>query len=113
MTPAPDSESRLPVGSSARSSVGLTHDRAGDGDPLALAAGQLVRVVVQPVAQADTFQGDRGPAAALAGEACRCRAGRSATLSSAVTPSREVELLEDEPDGEGAQRGELVVAQAS
>ena len=55
-TPAPDAESRLPVGSSASSSGGLADHGAGDGDPLPLAAGELVRPVVEAVAEADPLQ---------------------------------------------------------
>ena len=40
--------------------------RPGDRDALLLAAGELRRVVVQPVAQADALEQLRGPVAALA-----------------------------------------------
>ena len=43
---------------------GFRDDRAGDGDPLLLAAGQLGRLVVEPVAEAQAFE--RGLRAALA-----------------------------------------------
>ena len=37
--------SRLPVGSSAKMSDGIVHERAGDGHALDLAAGELVRLM--------------------------------------------------------------------
>ena len=46
-------ESRLPVGSSAKTTLGPADERPGHGDPLLLAAGQLGRPVVEPVAEAD------------------------------------------------------------
>ena len=49
MISSPVALSRLPVGSSARSSDGLAHQRAGDGHALPLAAGELVRLVVHAV----------------------------------------------------------------
>jgi hypothetical protein len=51
-TSAPDVESRLPVGSSAKTTSGRP-TRPGARDPLLLAAGQLARPVPEPVAQAD------------------------------------------------------------
>ena len=47
----PVSLSRLAVGSSARTMSGPRHQGAGDGHPLALPAGQLVGLVLQPVGQ--------------------------------------------------------------
>ncbi len=48
--------SRLPVGSSARSKLRVVDQRACDRDALLLAAGQLIRVVAEPLAQADALQ---------------------------------------------------------
>ena len=59
-------ESRLPVGSSAIRSGAAVDQRPGDGDALLLAAGELRRLVVEPVAQADPLEQRRGPVAALA-----------------------------------------------
>ena len=50
-TSAPDVESRLPVGSSAKTIVGPAHQRPGARHPLLLATGQLARPVAEPVAQ--------------------------------------------------------------
>ena len=66
MTPAPEAESRLPVGSSASSSGGLADHRPGDRHPLPLAAGQLVRPVVEPVPEPDPLQRGLGPPPPLA-----------------------------------------------
>ena len=46
-------ESRLPVGSSAKTIVGPADQRAGDRDPLLLAAGELVGLVGEPVTEPD------------------------------------------------------------
>ena len=40
---------------------GLAHDGTGDGHTLALAAGQLIGPVIQPVGKADGFQRGPGP----------------------------------------------------
>ncbi len=50
------SGSRLPVGSSARTSCGIVDERARDGDPLLLAAGQLLGQGVHPVLQTDPLE---------------------------------------------------------
>ena len=72
--------------------------RAGDRDPLPLAAGQLVRPVVEPVAQADPVQRRLGPPPPLAAAARRRRAGRRRRCPARGTPGGEVELLEHEAD---------------
>ena len=53
---SPVSASRLPVGSSASRTRGWLTERPGDGGPLHLAAGQLARLVLQAVAQADALE---------------------------------------------------------
>ena len=89
--------SRLPVGSSARTSAGLGHDRARERDPLLLAARELVREVVAAVGEPD-----RSSASAA-------RARRSSRLDARVEqrqldvrergrPRDQVERLEDEAD---------------
>ncbi len=50
--------------------------RAGDGDPLAFAAGELVRAVREPVAEADPDQGRLGAPLPLLLRQRRRRAGR-------------------------------------
>ena len=52
-TSAPRRESRLPVGSSAKTICGRLRERPGDGDTLLLTAGELGRPVREPVAEAD------------------------------------------------------------
>ncbi len=46
-------ESRLPVGSSARMKIGIVHQAAGDGRALLLTAGELRRAMLEAIAQAD------------------------------------------------------------
>ena len=76
-------ESRLPVGSSARSSGGLVDQGAGDGHALLLAAGQLRRLVVQPVAQADALeQRPRARDGLRARSSCAVGVGRAASSRS-------------------------------
>ena len=92
------------------------HDRrpvdqgAGDRHPLALAAGELRRPGRRAVGQADGGQRlERAPAA---------QSGRRARVEQAVGDVvqrgrvlGQEELLEDEADAGGAQRGELPVGQ--
>ena len=59
------SESRLPVGSSARITFGLGDQRARDGDALLLAARHLVRVVVDALGEPDALQRLARPLVAL------------------------------------------------
>ena len=76
-TLAPFSESRLPVGSSATSSAGSMHERARDRRALHLAAGDLLRVVRQPMRDADALGQRAGPRFGLGAASCR-PAGRAA-----------------------------------
>ena len=50
-------------------------DRAGDRHALALAAGELLRAVVQAVPEPDALERRRAARACAARPACRCRAG--------------------------------------
>ena len=52
--------SRLPVGSSARSSA-VARDRAGQRGPLRLALGELVRIGLGASGEADGLQAREGP----------------------------------------------------
>ena len=61
MISTPVFESRLPVGSSASRIDGVVDQGAGDGHALALAARQLVRLVVHAVAELDLHQRVLGP----------------------------------------------------
>ena len=109
-TPAPEAESRLPVGSSASSSGRLADHRAGDRDPLPLAAGELVRPVPEPVAEPDPVQRGLGapPALLLRHAGVEQPVGH---VVHRVTPGGQVELLEDEADPAGPQRGQLPVGE--
>ena len=64
MTSAPGAVSRLPVGSSANRIAGPADERPGDGDALALAAGELVGRWPEPVPEADALERRRAPAPA-------------------------------------------------
>src|SRR6266511_3657067 len=75
----------------------LVHEGAGDRDALALAARQLVRLVVHAVAQAHAFEGPRGLGAPLPGRHPGVDQ-RQLHVVERVGAREEVELLEDEPD---------------
>ena len=88
------------TGSSPTISFGLERQRAGDADALALAAGELVRVVAPSApAQADALE-QRGDALAalLAARRCRARCSGSPTISPADMRGieRRVRILEDD-----------------
>ncbi len=88
---------------------GIVDEGAGDGDALLLAAGEFVGAVVEALAEADLFEEF-------------LRAGGFVVDFVAVDEwegdvvdgggaAQEVELLEDEADGFGADVGELVVVE--
>jgi hypothetical protein len=83
---------------------------AGDGDALDLAAGQLARIVVGPVAEPDLVEGLAGPVHPLAAPHAPVQQGRGDVLQRAG-PAEQVEPLEHEPDGRVAQLGAAVVGQ--
>jgi hypothetical protein len=88
----------------------IARHRPGDGDALPLTAGQLMRFVVHPVAEADTFECGRRPLAALGGP----QPGVEEPVGHVVQrrhPGREVELLEHEADAPRPQGGQLGVGQ--
>ena len=90
-------ESRLPVGSSASRIERLVDQGAGDGDALALAAGELVGLVVHAVAQADPLQRRARPLPPLGAR----EAGvdqRQLDVVQGVGARQQVEGLEDEAD---------------
>ena len=107
-TPAPDFESRLPVGSSARMIAGTLRDRPRDRDALALAAGELRWPEVEPVTEADALQRGAGERAALPER----HAGVEHPGGDVVDRGHrllEVEGLEDKADLVGSQSRELTV----
>ena len=97
MTPAPDFESRLPVGSSASTIDGRLTMAARDGDPLALAAAEMARDVVDAVRQPDAFECLGGPAPTFGRCDTAVQQAHGDVLQCAETVEQE-ELLEDEPD---------------
>ena len=107
---APDRLSRLPVGSSAKTIAGRADERAGDRHALALAAGELRRVVRQPVAEPDPLEHLARPLAALAGRRARVEQAGGDVLQRAH-PVEQEELLEDEADLARPQRRQRAVAE--
>ena len=75
--------SRLPVGSSASSSARIVDQRAGDRHALLLAAGELVRVVVEPRRRARRRRAPRARARAAPARATRRRRAAAAPRSRA------------------------------
>jgi hypothetical protein len=89
----------------------IANHGTGDRHPLPLAAGQLIGAVGQAVPHPHLLQGLCGPPPPFA--------QRDATVEQPVghvvqhrNADREMELLEDETDDAGPQRGELTVGQA-
>ena len=100
--------SRLPVGSSARRSGGSCHERAGDRDALLLAAGELVRRVVQAIGEADGSQRLERALGPLAGRDAAVDERQLHVLERGGA-RQEVEPLEHEPDQPVAHHGAGVV----
>jgi hypothetical protein len=67
---------------------------ASDGDSLLLPAGELARLVVEPVAQPEPREQVRRPAARVAG----VERGRHRDVLDRGQRRQQVEVLEDEPD---------------
>ena len=103
-------ESRLPVGSSAKTTVGLRHQGAGDRHALLLAARELGRAVLAAVGQPDLARSPVDPRRARACGRRSCSGSRM--FSSARQHRQQVEELEHEPDVVAAQLGELLVVHA-
>ena len=89
--------------------MALADDGAGDRDPLALAAGELVGIVAGPIGEAELLE--RGHAGDRAPYAPECRRARAAatTFSSGGQTREQVEVLEDVADGPPA-KARLVVS---
>ena len=100
--------SRLPVGSSARTRSRLVHERAGDGDALLLAAGELRRPVVGPVAEPERFEQGAGAGRRLRERPAADQRRHRHVFERAELGQQVVEL-EDEPDRAVAEVGERLV----
>ena len=88
----------------------VADDGAGDRDPLAFAAGELVRAVAVPVCEADAVERAPCPPAALrAGDAGVEQAVRDVVHRGHAVG--EVELLEHEPDPVRPQRRQCPVVE--
>ena len=107
---SPALRSRSPVGSSHSSSVGIGHDRARDADALLLAAGQLPRIVLGALGEADDFQRDARALSPLRLRQLRQQQRQLDVLLGRQHGQQVVEL-EDEPDVLRAPLRELAAAQ--
>ena len=106
ITVSPVAKSRLPVGSSASSSAGLTTKARASATRCCSPPGEHPRIVAQPLAQAD-------PPQHLGGQ--RPRVGSALQLErqhhvlQRVQVGEQLEALEDEADLLGADRGARVL----
>ena len=102
--------SRLPVGSSARTTSGSLIKRTRNRDALLLAAGKLTRMMIFATSEADRFEHLIGPLAQLR----RCcnvalrKASGSSTFSSAEVRGEEIEVLKNETEFLIANVGKLI-----
>ena len=106
----PEAWSRLPVGSSARISAGIGDQRPGDGHALLLAAGQLRRLVVDAVAEAEPLERRRRAARPLGAPDALVEQRRRDVLERG-RPRQQVVGLEHEPDRPAPDAGEAVVVE--
>ncbi len=104
--------SRLPVGSSAKSSKGSAAMRAGDRDPLLLAAGKLGRRVAFAPFETHALERERGPRAALRGLEAAIDERQLHVLERRRAPQK-IEALEHEAQIVAAQKAALVARQAA
>ena len=103
--------SRLPVGSSASTQRRRGDQGPGHRDPLLLAAGELVRLVVAAIGQADEVERGPGPAAPFGGSHPRVRQ-RQLDIGQRGRARDQVERLEHEADPAVAHQRELPVVEA-
>ena len=82
----------------------------GDGDALALAAGQFVGLVVGPCFQADGFQLFHGPFCPFLAADAGVDQGQGDVVQGG-NAGQEVEVLEDEADVLVADDGQFIVAE--
>ncbi len=73
----------------------LVDQRSGDGDALFLSAGELGRVVLEPVAEPEPIEQVGGTVAVVSG----VERGRQRHVLDGGQRRQQVEVLEDEPDG--------------
>jgi hypothetical protein len=92
--------------------VPLADRGPGDGDPLALAAGQVVGEVVGPLGQAELVEGGAGDPAGRGGAGAVELEGHGDVLERGQA-GEQVVVLEDEADGATAQRRRLVAREAA
>ena len=105
-------ESRLPVGSSARMTLGLRDDGARDGHALLLSARELAGMVIEPLAEADALERLVARAHALACVRDALVEQRQLDVLDGAGAREQVEALEDEAERAVADLGELVAAHA-
>ena len=102
--------SRLPVGSSASTMAGLPDQGPGDGDPLALPARELGGAGLGSLVQADQSEGVEGSGSPLGLGDPGVEEPVGHVVEHALVLGQE-ELLEDEADPGGPQRGQLAVGE--
>ena len=103
--------SRLPVGSSARMMRRLGDQRAGDGDALLLSAGELARLMIEAIAEADALQRRDGQRVRVALPAAAVVQQRQLDVLHRAGARQEIEALEDEADLLVADRRERVLVE--
>ena len=103
--------SRFPVGSSARMMLRIGDQRARDRDALLLAAGELVRHVVMPLAESDRIEGRQRALVALTGPERILAAveQREFHVVERRGAREQVEALEHEADALVAHHGQFVL----
>ena len=89
--------------------LGVVHNGAGNGHPLALAAGELGGLKIHPVPQAHTLQGLAGNLQALLAAHPGVEQGQGHVLQGAL-PGEQVEALEHKANAVQAHVRKLVVA---
>ena len=107
---APFSESRLPVGSSAMTQRRFVHERSRNRGTLHLPARHLLRIVPQPMADADTLGQTRGSRIGVAS----VHSGEQTRQRDVVADGecrQQVEELKYEPDTIPPDACQLIVAQ--
>ena len=108
MISVPVLESRFPGRLVGEQDGWLVHQRAGDGDALALAAGKFVRLVMHAVGQADAGQRLVRELAAFLGGNAGINQGQF-HVAQRVGARQQIEGLKNEADFPVADFGELVV----